>query len=49
MAWREEHEEDCKFYMGRPFSHVHAYLDECVKKYPIHRYGGRHRKSWQEL
>jgi hypothetical protein len=31
MAFQWEHEEDCKFYMGRPFSQVHAYLDECVK------------------
>jgi hypothetical protein len=43
MAFQWEHEEDCKFYMGRPFSQVHAYLDECVKMYPIHRYGARHR------
>ena len=45
MALRHEHEEDCKFYMGRPFTHVHAYLDECAKKYPVPVFYDRHRKA----
>ena len=45
MAFIWEHEEDCKFYMGRPFTYVHEYLDECQEMYPIWRFGGRHRKA----
>jgi hypothetical protein len=43
VAWREEHEEDCEYFLGKPFSEVHAYLDECARHYPVQVFGAKHR------
>lgn len=44
MAKRKTHNEDCERLLGKPFEHVHAWLDEYVKKYPIRIHLEYHRK-----
>lgn len=33
MAYIQEHEEDCVYFLGKPYSEVHLFLDQYAKKY----------------
>ena len=44
MAKLKTHEEDCERLLGKPFTHVHKWLDEYAAKYPTQIYLEYHRK-----
>lgn len=44
MAYRKEHEGDCLTILGKSYKEVHAFLDQYVKKYPVHIFDDQHRK-----
>lgn len=44
MAWRHEHEEDCKQLLGDPFVEVHRYLDALAAEFPVEKFDAYHRQ-----